>query len=222
MVPRRCRQGTSPGINTTFAKDALRHPAVSLCPGYVTYSLLTRSPLYAILLQRTVRLACLSHAASVRSEPGSNSSILFVRSPAGPCRPTDLTTDRLKRSSANENVRARWSVVHGPPNTPNANPDGTSPPLAGSFWIKAVRTLQGAVGPTFSRRSLFTCQRTARQTPQRSAGLPTGAFFPHEASPLGYRLLRPCQPQTCLRGNDSVSRMSDDLTVASSPRHPQT
>ncbi|RIK66290.1 MAG: hypothetical protein DCC65_09955 [Planctomycetota bacterium] len=30
------------------------------------------------MLQPTVRLACLSHAASVRSEPGSNSSKLFA------------------------------------------------------------------------------------------------------------------------------------------------
>ncbi len=36
-------------------------------------------------LSRSVRLACLSHAASVRSEPGSNSSVKFVSGNARPC-----------------------------------------------------------------------------------------------------------------------------------------
>ena len=49
-------------------------PLLFPCSGYVTHALLTLSPLTAILLLRSVRLACLSHAASVRSEPGSNSS----------------------------------------------------------------------------------------------------------------------------------------------------
>ncbi len=40
----------------------------------VTYVLLTRSPLYLPEGFR-VRLACVRHAASVRSEPGSNSPV---------------------------------------------------------------------------------------------------------------------------------------------------
>ena len=41
--------------------------------GQVTYVLLTRSPLSFRRTGRTVRLACLKHAASVYPEPGSNS-----------------------------------------------------------------------------------------------------------------------------------------------------
>src|SRR5262249_25569965 len=68
----------SSGITVTFAKEPLRVPTLFLCPGHITHSLLTRPPLYDILLHHTVRLACLSHAASVRSEPGSNSSKKFA------------------------------------------------------------------------------------------------------------------------------------------------
>ncbi len=44
--------------------------------------LLTRSPLILELPPRRVRLACVKHAASVNSEPGSNSPI--IRTLAGP------------------------------------------------------------------------------------------------------------------------------------------
>ena len=44
---------------------------------HITYILLTRAPLVSRVqvLSVTVRLACVKHAASVRSEPGSNSSV---------------------------------------------------------------------------------------------------------------------------------------------------
>jgi len=45
--------------------------------GYVGYVLLTLSPLY-LSEDFRARLACLIHAASVRSEPGSNPSVEFV------------------------------------------------------------------------------------------------------------------------------------------------
>src|SRR5215208_3464356 len=44
----------------------------------VSYALLTRSPLYSgYCYPFRVRLACLIHAANVRSEPGSNSPLCF-------------------------------------------------------------------------------------------------------------------------------------------------
>ncbi len=69
----------SSGITGTFAKAPCGAP-LSQCTRHVTHALLTRSPLTALPLPstRSVRLACLSHAASVRSEPGSNSSV-FIR-----------------------------------------------------------------------------------------------------------------------------------------------
>ena len=55
------------GISPAFA-------GLSQTRGQITHVLLTRAPLYNtycyVLL---VRLACVKHAASVRSEPGSNS-----------------------------------------------------------------------------------------------------------------------------------------------------
>ena len=50
--------------------------------GHVTHVLLTRSPLYSAPEGTFLaRLACVKHAASVRSEPGSNSplGILLAR-----------------------------------------------------------------------------------------------------------------------------------------------
>lgn len=44
-------------------------PGLSQSAGQITHVLLTRSP----LTRRSVRLACVKHAASVRPEPGSNS-----------------------------------------------------------------------------------------------------------------------------------------------------
>ena len=57
------------GINPGF-------PGLSPTKGYVTYVLLTRSP----VPRRVPRLACVKPAASVRSEPGSNSPVWFLTS----------------------------------------------------------------------------------------------------------------------------------------------
>ena len=56
------------GINPSF-------PGLSPSTGHVTHVLRTRAPLSKVilLLPYPVRLACLKHAASVRSEPESNS-----------------------------------------------------------------------------------------------------------------------------------------------------
>jgi hypothetical protein len=46
--------------------------------GQVIHVLLTRAPLYSFPEGNfRVRLACVRHAASVRSEPGSNSPVIF-------------------------------------------------------------------------------------------------------------------------------------------------
>ena len=62
------------GISPSF-------PGLSPALGLVTYVLLTRPPLsyYSVLLlpNNSVRLACVKHAASVRSEPGSNSHLIL-------------------------------------------------------------------------------------------------------------------------------------------------
>ena len=49
---------------------------LSQTQGYVTYVLLTRAPVYSgTEVPFLPRLACVRHAASVRSEPGSNSPV---------------------------------------------------------------------------------------------------------------------------------------------------
>ena len=60
------------GISTRFRM-------LSPSYGQVTHVLLTRSPLSSqwkqASIEKTVRLACIRHAASVRPEPGSNSHV---------------------------------------------------------------------------------------------------------------------------------------------------
>ncbi len=73
MVNNGCPSLTSPGITVTFAKG---FPDVIPVPG-VRYLFITHpsATIHSYCYKCIVRLACLSHAASVRSEPGSNSSL---------------------------------------------------------------------------------------------------------------------------------------------------
>ena len=65
------------GISTPFEM-------LSLIQRQITHAILTRAPLYSPCKQGfLVRLACVRHAASVRSEPGSNSLIDGNTSPYG-------------------------------------------------------------------------------------------------------------------------------------------
>ena len=68
MIPRTSVPEMSPGINRSF-------PRLSRSPRQVTYVLLPLTPLEYPLRGLSARLACLIHAANVRSEPGSNPSI---------------------------------------------------------------------------------------------------------------------------------------------------
>ena len=84
FIPRRCRQRIVSGISTSF-------PMLSRSGRLITHVLLTRPPLTSVFLQhkcfqktRSVRLACVRHAASVHPEPGSNSSLCIRRSPKKP------------------------------------------------------------------------------------------------------------------------------------------
>ena len=75
FIPRRCRLKIVSGISTSF-------PLLSQSGRLITHVLLTRPPLTSAIFQykyfhmaRSVRLACVRHAASVHPEPGSNSSL---------------------------------------------------------------------------------------------------------------------------------------------------
>ena len=76
LIPTTCVIGMLCGISPGF-------PRLSPTRGQVSYVLLTRAPLYSSPCgDFLVRLACVRHAASVDSEPGSNSR-LKLGSPAG-------------------------------------------------------------------------------------------------------------------------------------------
>jgi hypothetical protein len=97
----RCLAVVSSGITRPFGR-------LSQAPGHVSDTLLTRPPLTP--LRVPVRLACLSHAASVQAEPGSNSSIEFLGAsdPHARCDPCGLTgTD-----SFSGRVHPRNEFVH--------------------------------------------------------------------------------------------------------------
>ena len=80
---------------------------LSPASGQVSHALLTRSPLYSrgCPLFR-VRLACLIHAANVRSEPGSNSPKVLT-SRRSPCRKArTLTLGKSRRLPACRSTRS--------------------------------------------------------------------------------------------------------------------
>ena len=76
LINKPCGKLMSFGINSRFQE---------LFPtwGQVTHVFLTLAPLISGLPRFTVRLACLIHAASVRSEPESNSPNKIGKSPEG-------------------------------------------------------------------------------------------------------------------------------------------
>ena len=63
--------------------------------------------LFSYPIRSSVRLACLSHAASVRSEPGSNSSIVY-RLPKSHLRGIPVACDSLAQHSR---LRTRMLIV---------------------------------------------------------------------------------------------------------------
>ena len=74
LTPLPCGSVVLCGIRTPFG-------ILSPCEGQVAHALLTRPPLKHVSSGRSLplhvsaRLACVKHAASVRPEPGSNSSV---------------------------------------------------------------------------------------------------------------------------------------------------
>ena len=96
------------GISPSF--DGL-----SQSPGQVIHVLLTRAPVYSPSCPDFLpRLACLRHAASVRSEPGSNSPKRLIIS-IGPCRliGTDRQTDRYsnRKSDSRRLFRSPLPII---------------------------------------------------------------------------------------------------------------
>ena len=100
------------GITAAFAKvqapDAI--PKFGVRYLFIPHPFATNYPLdYSI--GQSVRLACLSHAASVRSEPGSNSSICIVDyAPAGAVS-SKIWTQRFAHATKVKSVVAETNLA---------------------------------------------------------------------------------------------------------------
>ncbi len=78
---------------TTTCGISSRFQLLSPAKGQIIHLLLTRSPLYMPLRALIARLACMKPAASVRSEPGSNSPNKIHTA----CKQTALSTSMFLR-----------------------------------------------------------------------------------------------------------------------------
>ncbi len=90
-------------------------------------------------LERIARLACLSHAASVRSEPGSNSSLFYsLRHPT--CRDGSKPaphTERFEQNVGSHFLRRKSERRRRPGWTPT-----NSAPAAGTDWNQRRRVVR--------------------------------------------------------------------------------
>ena len=85
--------------------------------GQVIYGLLTLSPLYSASEEAfLVRLACLIHAANVRSEPGSNPSLEFflLLTPEPEPKASMKLSDRLSCPRGSENLQGDFGITNDP------------------------------------------------------------------------------------------------------------
>ena len=97
---------TETGVPVVVSGISQSFDWLSRTPGYVTYVLLTRAPVYLVAEATFLpRLACVRHAASVRSEPGSNS----------PVNPETAKSPKIALSTSNyqQSIRLRYEyAVH--------------------------------------------------------------------------------------------------------------
>ena len=118
------RRATAPGISRALAR-------LFRCAGQVAYALLTHSPLGS-RCRVLARLACIRHSTSVRSEPGSNSSLFSKVCPAR-FSSRSSTGASLKHISKSFNKPARRLVrgVLGLPDRNDANYRNSGNPVKG-------------------------------------------------------------------------------------------
>jgi hypothetical protein len=95
----------------------------------VTHALLTRLPLSYPLRGNRVRLACVRHAASVDSEPGSNSHVRWFASRARP----PLRTRTTRTRSDSTNTRPVMALALSPMPTPSMFREAPTPGLLSSL-----------------------------------------------------------------------------------------
>ena len=165
-------------------------PRLSPSRGQVIHVLLTRSPLYSRPEGRfRVRLACVRRAASVDSEPGSNSRLKGFRAPppAGPMAPppprADLSESADPTSTRNQTksyCTSNRSVSDprrpGSPRHPALSPRPAVPAAdqpRTRRLARAKQRLRGAPGPS---EPPYTCYSTTSPAPRASPNCDSGGF----------------------------------------------
>ena len=149
-----CDAAGSSGITGTFANGpkSAAIPVSGVRYPCIPHQFATNLP-FRFLPDRSVRLACLSHAASVRSEPGSNSPLevrfLGVRG-RSPQR-LDTTKDSHSRVRENESAPAPGRDRH----SPRPPTDLLRRPAKASFRLRTPLKDAGAAALTLPRRQ--TC-----------------------------------------------------------------
>ena len=151
----------------------MRGAAVPVCRARypcITHPSATKPSSYCYF-KGPVRLACLSHAASVRSEPGSNSSLFIVAPDAGrSLHPVCFDERELieKNSFVHENVDRDRLPAMQVPDLSHTLPAGrsglSSPDRLCCCGSAATVSGIGAAHVLTAFVTLFTCQR-ARYTP---------------------------------------------------------
>ena len=173
------------GISTPFE-------ALSPSRGQVVYALLTRPPLYSASEETfLVRLACLIHAANVRSEPGSNPSLGFIivldfRGQAhthvlgNSCDRCGLPSRRQRHNAA------RMDCAEPSPSTALRRVlcGQSSKPQSSGLQPRGLPT-GGLQTPTSRTRRNPNCQR-ARIRPFRRQGPKTAVYGATSLDPQGY------------------------------------
>jgi len=126
LVSAPCGAATTSGINSSF-------PELFRSRGQVAHVLLTLAPLSIRRSGLHVRLACLIHAASVHSEPGSNSPSQKVRRSRGTASIVFDYLHRLASRLPRESQGASRDSRRGPHRTVqfSKNPPGSGRPAKG-------------------------------------------------------------------------------------------
>jgi hypothetical protein len=177
------------GISPSF-------PRLSPIPRQITHVLLTRSPLSGSRSRLRARLACVKHAASVHSEPGSNSPVWILRPARSANRPAGFCSESAPRSSTH---RARH-----PKNTPRTpkHPQDNSPDRhklgsrAADFHSFSLSSFQRTDAVPFRRRILILRRAEEAVKPDSPAPRKTTGDL-HRTFPA--QRLRPTVDQgTCL------------------------
>src|SRR4030042_3284784 len=106
LIPTPVEIGMLFGINPAFAE-------LSPVQGQVTHALLTRAPLYSPSCPGfLVRLACVRHAGSVRSEPGSNSPVIILINRNYSLNPKAVTSILFSKSKTTERKFTYFTLYH--------------------------------------------------------------------------------------------------------------